>query len=298
MTIEESISDVWPRARLLLEKVLNRDEDGIDALLARGSKAWAVYDLHGLVGLEVLLKTLFGRSRVGLAQAIPQDESILFEFVWFRPDTLDDEYAPEDVVSVQMVRLYDRWELADINPAPLDEWMTSNQARDRLAERREAHDGQLPETADVLPLALLAGQMKLPILPTATLDEVERLLLTQMQAEQFGVMTLVAARQLWRDFNRRKSPRITDNTRKLWAAAVTFIMTEHVGIDATQGAVAQSYGAPLSKLFNALKVIRDTLNFEGADERYIPIQDPTTREEKSWRLFFSKLRESNGEENS
>jgi hypothetical protein len=273
LTTEQAITDIWPRARKLLELVLNQDEQGVNSLLAPKGSAAAYYDLHGMVSLEVLLKTLFGRTQVGLTQAIPaqKDKLLFFEFVWFDPEREQDAYEPKDVVSLSMARVRKVWRVTDINPSTLSHWVTSSMARGLLTELRGKNGGTLPQSADILPLAFLAGQMKLPILAGAMQDDVERLLLPTLQMQGFGALALVKARQLWRDFAKRKPPRINENTGKLWASAVTEIMVEQAHAEVTQAAIAKLYGAPLAKLFAPIREIRTVLGINGVDERYSPI---------------------------
>lgn len=276
LTQEQAINDIWPRGRALLELVLNQHTRGIKSLLAPQGTAAAYFDLHGLVGLEVLLKTLFGRIQVGLTQAIPsqKEQLIFFEFAWLNPDEQDD-YEPKDVVSLSMTQVRKAWCVVDINPSSLNHWVTSSMARGLLTELREEHGGQLPQTADVLPIAFLAGQMKLPLRAGAMQDSVERLLLPKMQAQGFGALALVNARNMWRDFVKRKPPRINENTQKLWAAAITAIMAEQARVQVTQAAVAQLYSAPLARLFAPVREIRTILEIVEDDERYSPILNVT-----------------------
>lgn len=273
LTTERAINDIWPRARGLLELVLNQDERGLKPLLAPKGSAAAYYDLHGMVGLEVLLKTLFGRTQVGLTQAIPtqQDKLIFFEFVWFDSEHEQGTYDPKDVVSLSMERVRKEWRVVDINPSSLSHWVTSSMARGLLTEVREKNDGQLPQSADILPLAFLAGQMRLPILAGGMKDDVERLLLPTLQMQGFGALAIINARKMWRDFAKRKQPRINENTQKLWAAAVTMLIAEQAHVEITQAAIAQLYGAPLSRLFAPIREIRSTLSVNSDDERYSPL---------------------------
>ncbi len=273
LTTDQAITDIWPRGRALLELVLNQEERGVRSLLAPKGSAAAYYNLHGMVGLEVLLKTLFGRSQVGLTQAIPtqQDRLIFFEFVWFDPEHEQEVYQPKDTVSLSMERVRKAWRVVDINPSSLSHWVTSAMARGLLTEEREKNGGTLPQSADVLPLAFLAGQMKLPIRAAGMKDDVERQLLPMLQNQGFGALALVNARKLWRDFVKRKPPRINENTQKLWAAAVTEIMAEQAHVEVTQAAIAKLYGVPLAKLFTPIREIRTTLGIAAADERYSPI---------------------------
>lgn len=275
LTQEQAINDIWPRGRALLELVLNQQEQGVKPFLAPKGKAAAYFDLHGLIGLEVLLKTLFGRTQVGLTEAIPaqQDKLVFFEFVWFDPEDEKDVYEPKDVVSLSMTKVRKEWRVVDINPSSLSHWVTSSMARGLLTELREEHGGQLPQSADVLPIAFLAGQMKLPLRAGGMKDDVERLFLPKMQAQGFGALAIVNARKLWRDFVKRKPPRINENTQKLWAAAVTAIMAEQARVQVTQGAVAQLYGAPLARTFAPVREIRATLDIKEDDERYTPLMN-------------------------
>ena len=268
MSPNDAITNVWPRARMLLELVLNRAEEGVMPLLDPGGSAAAYFDMHGMIALELLLKTIFGRTQVGLAQAIVEPDEVLFEYVWLDPVRGAEAYEPEEVACVRMSRMNDSWRVRDVNPTSLDHWLTSKTARGMLAQKRDENDGELPQSADILPIAFLAGLMKAPILAGAMRDDVERLLLPTLQRQQFGALALVKARAMWGDFVRLKTPRINENTSKLWAAALTVLIAEQADVELTQAASAELYEVPFSRIFSAIRAVRTALEINGKDERY------------------------------
>ena len=270
---QTAIDNIWPQARTLLVQVMQQQETGIRKQLDPRGTAYQLYDLFGLTALEILFKTLLGRTQVGITQAVSteRDRNIFFEFVWFDELREEDEYDHADLVSVQMRQYRKTWRVYAINPSNLNRWITSASARGMLAEIREEHNGTIPQEAPMLPLALLAGVMRLPLREEAMQDEVERLLLPAMQGRGFGAVALGSSRRLWRDF--QKKQKLNGFDPKVWAASAEFILSEQAHVEITQAAVGKLYGVPLTKMLGPIKQIKTTLKIDGVDERYTPIKN-------------------------
>src|SRR5690606_25294381 len=121
----------------------------------------------------------------------------------------------------------------------------------------------------LLPVALYSGSLQLPIREAAMRDPVERLLLPGLQHRTFGVLSLVAGRKLWRDFQKKAGR--TLNQPATWAAAVEFLMGEQTMRESTQAAVAKHYRVSRPQILPRIKQIRQTRQIKGLDERYSPL---------------------------
>jgi hypothetical protein len=120
----------------------------------------------------------------------------------------------------------------------------------------------------LLPVALFAGALQLPLQEKALQDPIEALLLPGLQARSYGLVSQVGGRRLWRDFRRKNDPKL--DKPAAWAAAAEFIMAEQGLREQTQAAVGQYYGVVLPALLPRIRQIKQTLSLEGLHERYSP----------------------------
>ena len=263
--------DIWPVVERLISATVAEDPQTIRQLLYPGGQAANALDLFGYPVFDVLLKTVLGRDRLGLTRAIEGDggQAAFIEFAWPDPAT-QGSYTAVDVVAVRLERTGDGWRVVEINPASADLPLNSLRATSILAGTQVMNaDGKLPPEPWILPVALYAGLLQLPLQPGAAGDPVEELLLTGLQARQFGFLPQLYARRLWRDFTG-----VAENgfdpagNPGAWAAAVELIMGEQSNRAETQAAAGRHYRASLGAVAARSKDIRRVLGIDGLDPRY------------------------------
>jgi hypothetical protein len=258
--------EIWPVVEDLIQATLAEERQGIKRLLVPGQPAAVLYDLFGLLVLDILLKTVLGRERLGLARAIETENGryVHIEYAWPDPAVTDASYSAVDVVSVQMQHYRQQWRVVDINPANTDLPMTEARAQTILLAN------QMDELEPwIIPVALFAGALPLPLQPSALQDPVERLFLPGLQQRTFGVVSLVGGRRLWRDFLKKAKPELSQPAA--WAAAVEWIMNEQTLREVTQAAVGQHYQVGLPAMLPRIRQIKEWLKIQGLDERYSPL---------------------------
>lgn len=262
---------VWPVVQAFIQAALEESETEVKRLLAPRSQAADYYDLFGFPVLDILLKTVLGRERLGLARAIETENGrhVYLEFAWLDPDGEGQSYTAADVVSVQLKRYRNDWRIVDINPAHTDLLMTEARAQTILLSSKvlEGDEGQAMEPW-ILPVALFAGALQLPLREQAMQDPVEQLFLPGLQARAYGLVSLAGGRRLWRDF--RKKAKADLDRPAAWAAAVEFLMSEQSMREQTQAAVAKHYQVGLAALLPCIRQIKESLKLEGLHERYSP----------------------------
>lgn len=263
--------EVWPVVQELIRATLDEDSSSIRKLLAPNKQASQLVDLFGPAVLDISLKTVLGRERLGLARAIETEGGrfVHIEYAWPDPRAADNSYTAADVVSVQLKRYGGSWRVVTINPASTDTPMSEARAQGILVAN-QAFEGQQepPSEPWILPVALFAGALQLPLREQAMQDEVENLLLPGLQQRTYGVLSIVAGRRLWRDFLKKIRPNLEKPA--VWAAASEFIMSEQGLRDVSQAAVGQYYSIGLSKMLPSLRTMKQALNIKGLDERYSP----------------------------
>ncbi|RMG96227.1 MAG: hypothetical protein D6706_10405 [Chloroflexi bacterium] len=265
--------EVWPVVERLIQATLAEDNNQIAALVMPGEQAADMLDLFGFAVFDILLKTVLGRERLGLSRAIEADNGrfVFIEYAWPDPASPDNSYTAADVVSVKLTRHQNQWHIVEINPATADLPLTGPRARGILTTSKILSEkDKVPAEPWILPIALYAGLLQLPLQPTAMQDPVEELLLPGLQHRTYGVMSLIRARRLWRDFRKVATPSLEKPAA--WAAAVEFIMNEQNMRDLTQAAVGKQYKVGLASLVPRIKQIKKALNIQGLDERYTDIQ--------------------------
>jgi hypothetical protein len=260
--------DIWPVVERLIAATVAEDPQTIEQLLYPGGRAADALDLFGFVAFDILLKTVLGRERLGLTRAIEGDggESVFLEYAWPDP-TAGRGYTAVDVVAVRLAQGIGGWRVVEINPAAADLPLNTMRATSILAGTQVMNDeGKLPSEPWILPVALYAGLLQLPLRPEAAADTVETLLLPGLQARGFGLLTLINGRRLWRDYVAAVRP---DPERpEAWAAAVEVILGEQSNHGETQAAVGRHYRAPLGGVASRAKHIRRALALTPFDERY------------------------------
>jgi hypothetical protein len=264
-------NEIWPVIQRLVQGTAGEDEQVVVNLMTPEGQAAQMVDLFGLTIFEILLKIILGRDHLGLARAIESEKGRIahIEIAWPDPDTDRESYTAAEVVSIQLKRYRKTWRVLDINPANADFPMTEARAQSILLS-----SGILDEEEDalleswVLPVAVFAGALQLPIREGAMRDDVERLFLPGLQQRSFGVTSIVAGRHLWRDFYEKGMPGL--DKPAAWAASAEFIMSEQALHDASQAAVGQFYGVGLAAMLPRIKEIKQTLEIMGHVDRYSP----------------------------
>lgn len=265
--------DIWPVVERLIAATVAEDPQAIRQLLLPGGQAADALDLFGFVVFDILLKTVLGRERLGLTRAIEGDggQSVFIEFAWPDPATSDRSYTAVDVVAVRLEQVAGDWLVAEINPASADLPLNNMRATGVLAGTQVMReDGSLPTEPWVLPVALYAGILQLPLQPGAAVDPVEELLLPGLQARGFGFLQLINGRRLWRDFA-ATGPDAADRPGA-WAAAVELLLGEQSNRAETQAAAGRHYRATLGAVASRVKQIRRLLDIQPFDERYTDLK--------------------------
>lgn len=268
-------NEIWPVVQAFVIATLEENEPELKKRLVPRRRAAELYDLFGLPIFDILLKTVLGRERLGLVRAIETENGryVYLEFAWPDPAAAENSYAATDVVSVQLRKYRNNWRIVDVNPAGTDSPMTEPRAHTILLANQslageDAPPGDDPLEPWLLPVALFAGALQLPLQEQALKDPVEALLLPGLQARSYGLHSLVGGRRLWRDFRKKANPNL-DNPAP-WAAAAEFLMAEQGMREQTQAAVGQYYQVNLTTLLPRIRQIKQTLSLDGLHERYSP----------------------------
>lgn len=263
--------DIWPVVERLIAATVAEDPQAIRPLLYPNGQAADALEFYGHVVFDILLKTVLGRERLGLTRAIEGDggQSVFIEYAW--PEPAGSGYTAVDVVAARLARHEDDWRVIEINPAGADLPLNSMRATSILAGAQVMNDeGKLPAEPWVLPIALYAGLLQLPLLAGAAADDVEALLLPGLQARQFGFLPQLYGRRLWRDFVAAAAPEL--ERPGAWAAAVEVIMGEQSNRGETQAAVSRHYRASLGGVSARVRQLRGALGINGFDERYTDLK--------------------------
>ena len=263
--------DIWPVVEWLIAATVTEDSQAIRQLLQPHGQAADALDLFGATVFDILLKTVLGRDQLGLTRAIEGDggQTVFIEYAWPDPTTAG-SYTAVDVAAVRLALGDDGWLVTEINPASADLPLNGIRATGILAGMQVMNDdGKLPSEPWVLPVALYAGLLQLPLAPGAAADPVEARLLPGLQARQFGFLPQLYGRRLWRDFVAAAGRDADAADRpEAWAAAVELIMGEQSNRGETQAAVGRHYHASLGAVAAHAKHIRRALGIEGFDGRY------------------------------
>ncbi|MDT8307068.1 MAG: hypothetical protein RRC07_14145 [Anaerolineae bacterium] len=259
---------IWPETEKLITATLAEDDDALRDLLVPRSEAALLHHLFGFPVFDLLLKTVLGREQLALTRAIETDKGkyVHIEFVWPDPGASDASYTAADIVSVQLRRYKGAWRVVAVNPAATDFPLTEPRAQGILVSAERAAGGKLPQEPWILPVALFAGSLQLPLRDRATAEPVLALLLPGMQQRSYGALSLVGAFRLWHDFTRKASPDPGDPAA--WAGAVEFIMSEQNLRELTQAAVGKYYGVSLTAMLPRIRQIKEILNLHDLDARY------------------------------
>ncbi len=262
---------IWPVVERLVEATVAEDDRAARRVLHPGRQAAEMLDLFGVLVLDVLLKTVMGRQQMGLLRAIEaeQGRAVYIEFAWLDLAAGEKRYSTVDVVAVRLEPYRKEWRVGEINPAGVESPMTEVRAQEiLLADPALLGQDGAPAEPWILPVALLGGALQLPLRQEALIDPVERVLMLGLQRRAFGLISMVGARRLWRDFVRKGEPAL--DGPEAWAAAVETIMGEQALRQVTQASVGGNYHIGLGVLLPRLRLIKDTLNISGLDERYSP----------------------------
>lgn len=275
MITEETVwNDIWPVVERAIEATLAEDSSTLRGLLLPDRQASRLLNLFGPQVFDILLKTVLGHGALGLTRAVETEANsgetataVYIEYAWPDPDAADNSYTPTDVVTVRLAQQENGWLITDINPASIDIPLTTARARHFLASTQDlSEDAKVPAEPWILPFALYAGMLQIPLAETAVADPVEQQLLSGLKQRTFGIIPLVHAQTLWRDYKTSANPKI-DNPNG-WAAAVEYIIHEQQQRPVTQAAVGKQYQVNLSTLVPRIKRIKKTLTITDTDSRY------------------------------
>ncbi len=267
MISEETIwEQIWPVVAQAIEATLAEDEAALALLTIEGGQATDALELYGFISFDILLKTVLGRSRLGLTKAVETDNGrfIYIEFAWTDGDN---GVTAVDLVTVCLTQQNNAWRIVEINPAAVDAPLNSKRAQAVLT------NNQLLQNADqfaaepwILPYVLYAGLLQLPLQNMSQLDAVEKLLFPGLQQRGFGLMAQLYGRQLWRDFLTETQPELTHAAA--WAAALEFLISEQHNREVTQAAVSKHYQTNLAAMVPNIRKITKTLDLQNDDARY------------------------------
>lgn len=269
-------NDVWPVVEALIKATLAEDAAAARLLVAPEGQAAQALDLFGLQVFDILLKTVLGRGSLGVVRAVETENGryVHLEYAWPDPARENNSVTAADIVAVTLTRRDAAWRVVEINPAAIDVPLTSARARGVLVSGQFVADtDQAPTEPWVLPIALYAGSLQLPLQEAALGDAVEQLLLPGLQHRTYGMISILKARRLWRDFKGAADPALDKPAG--WAAAAEFIISEQDMREVTQAAVGKHYKVGLAAIVPRIKQIKKTLQIEGLDERYTDLH--TTR---------------------
>lgn len=274
MIDEETIWDaIWPVVEALIEATLAENPAAIQTHLLTDGEAAAALALFGTPVFDILLKTVLGRSRLGLTRAVETENGrfVHVEYAWPDPASTDRSYTAADVVTVTLAQTGAAWQIVTINPAGVDLPLTSVRATAVLASTQAFNgEGRLPSEPWILPFALYGGQLQLALKAEGMADDVERALLPGMQDRGFGFVPLLGAPQLWRDYFAAARP--DRDPPGAWAAAVEFLMSDLVGRVVTQAAAGAWYDQKMTAVGARARHIRRTLALREMDDRYTDLQ--------------------------
>lgn len=268
--------DIWPVVEQLISATLAEDPRTIESHLLPGSQAADALELFGFPVFDILLKIILGRERLGLTRAIvTHDERVFIEYAWPDSTNPDEDYTAVDVVTIQLTRSGEAWLVEQINPAAVDLPLNGMRAGMILAGSSDLlQQANIPNEPWVLPLTLYAGVLQLPMRTAAMADAVEEALLPGLQARQFGFLSQINARRLWRDFlaasqrDFRAAAAPELDKPAAWAAGVEYILSEMLMKKQSQATVAKPYGVSLGLLSSRAKAIKSTLEIGELETRY------------------------------
>lgn len=271
MISEETIWEaIWPVVAEAIEATLAEDETALTLLTVKGEQAADALELYGFISFDILLKTVLGRSSLGLTKAVETDNGrfIYIEFAW--PDA-DNGVTAVDLVTVCLTQQNNDWRIVEINPAAVDAPLNSQRAQAVLTNDKllQAAD-QFSSEPWILPFVLYAGLLQLPIQNISQLNAVEKLLLPGMQQRGFGLMAQIYGRRLWRDLLTLTQPDLTNPAA--WAAALEYLIGEQYKREVTQAAVSKYYHTNLAAMVPNLREITKTLDLQKEDARYSDLQ--------------------------
>ena len=126
----------------------------------------------------------------------------------------------------------------------------------------------VPSDPWVLPVALMAGAIRLPLREEAMTDEVERLALTTLQNQGHSLFALVNAQKLWREFVNKTKPVV--DVPLAWAAVVEFLIADQEMVQTTEAEVAAAYNINPIAFSQRVAQVKKALKIAatGLDERY------------------------------
>lgn len=271
MISEETIwEQIWPVVAQAIEATLAEDEAELALLVIEDEQAAAALELYGFISFDILLKTVLGRSSLGLTKAVETDNGrfIYIEFAW--PDA-DNGVTAVDLVTVCLTQQNNEWRIVEINPAGVDAPLNNLRAKAVLT------NDQLLQNADqfasepwILPFVLYAGLLQLPLQNISKLDAVEKLLLFGMQQRGFGLMAQIYGRRLWRDLLTLAQQDLTDPAA--WAAALEYLIGEQYKREVTQATVSKYYLTNLATMVPNIRKITKMLDLQKEDARYSDLQ--------------------------
>ena len=268
ITQDTIFNTIWPVVTELLKATVAQDEKAIRKLLVTQGNAAATLTLFGPVALDILLKTVYDRDNATLTYAVQTDKGrhVYLEFAW--PND-QGEVSEDDFAYVRLRRQGEKWRVLDINPSPINNPMTPPRARGILLDNEMLQSGKgVPSDPWVLPVAFMAGAIRLPLREPALADEVERLLLPTLQNQGHSFLALVNAQKVWRDFQTKTKPAI--DFPQAWAAVVEFLIADQEMVQTSEADVAAAYNLNPIAFSQRIAQVKKALKIAetGLDERY------------------------------
>lgn len=276
MITQETVwEEIWPVVEQLIQATLVEDGEKIKQSLLPKGQAAELYDMFGHHVFDIVLKTVLGRGNLSITRAIETENGkfVHIEYVWPDPET-PKEYTAADLVSVKVKRYRRTWRVAEINPAAADLPLTEARAAGILVNSKSlSENGTLPSETWLLPVALYGGALQITLREEGLKEPTEKAFLEGMQSRGYGLLSLLGARRLWRDFRAKEKTAIREQNVAPWAAAVEFIANEQAVRELTQAAVGAYYSVGLTAMLPRVNKIKETLKIgEGLDERYTAVQ--------------------------
>jgi hypothetical protein len=266
------VRDAAPLIRELVCALKGLDEAAAETLLIPDSEADWGLRLFGLGPLLFLLYMYLECDDFVIprfARRGPAERLAEVGWVTGTDDKGRALYDPRRISTVTLRRHESHWEIADVNPAPLDHPVTVSEAQGLLKQVIDKGEGQNPLW---FAYGVLTGAFQLKRMGREPLDEVEESFVAGMQESSFGLPEIIRAVRLWREFKRLATP--SYRRPEVYAAAVEYIMVLFGFYGDSQLSVGERYGVSSSSISARWREIEEALGLSQFDSRYSVHADP------------------------